>query len=631
MKSSAVSPDKRVRALELRDEALASIERKDYPAARDVLMQSLQTQPTAEAYDSLGMVYGLTQRIDEAAVAFEKAIRLNPQYDKAYANLAELVLSQGHILHAVDYYILAMRANPRQRAYRIIFLNLAKNLHVKSFNNELKDVFTECFEIEGLSFDGLALVWADLLRLDPLWKPLFKAADKNYETFRKTLASAASRKALTDPYFILGLGRYIVPRLPFENLARCMRRFLLEDYRTDDRLLSPEQRIALATGLARHSLLTEYIADTTPEEAQIVAALKKKAETDAPAMADPELTTLLACYAPISELASAPRIAAALASASAEDPALANFVNDHIDDWLAQQEIRKSIPSITPINDATSQKVREQYEAFPYPRWNTVAGGLYDEELEARFRKGKPQILVAGSGTGQEAIEAALSFPNAEVLGVDLSLSSLAYSIKRAKDLGAKNIAFRQGDILGLGALDKKFDYIASSGVLHHMKDPAAGLKILVALLKPDGLLRLALYSRLAQRHLIDARGVIAEKKYAPTSEGIREFRRAAPDILNEGVFKDISSYRDYYTLSECRDLLFHVQERQYTVPQLKSFLGDEGLRFLRFYLQPMVVNRYKKLNPQDAETGNLDLWDKFEQDNPDTFKEMYRFWCVKA
>ena len=42
---------------------------------------------------------------------------------------------------------------------------------------------------------------------------------------------------------------------------------------------------------------------------------------------------------------------------------------------------------------------------------------------------------------------------------------------------GIKNIEYLQGDILDLGKLQKKFDLIESSGVLHHMEDPFKGLK----------------------------------------------------------------------------------------------------------------------------------------------------------
>tara|TARA_B100000787_G_scaffold93930_1_gene69343 strand:+ start:154 stop:381 length:228 start_codon:yes stop_codon:yes gene_type:complete len=68
---------------------------------------------------------------------------------------------------------------------------------------------------------------------------------------------------------------------------------------------------------------------------------------------------------------------------------------------------------------------------------------------------------------------------------------------------GFKNIEYMQADILDLGNLDKKFDIVESSGVLHHMDDPMAGWKVLTDCLKPAGLMNLGLYSELARPHIV--------------------------------------------------------------------------------------------------------------------------------
>ena len=40
----------------------------------------------------------------------------------------------------------------------------------------------------------------------------------------------------------------------------------------------------------------------------------------------------------------------------------------------------------------------------------------------------------------------------------DISLSSLAYAIRKTDELGIKNIEYVQSDILNLNKIDKKFD-----------------------------------------------------------------------------------------------------------------------------------------------------------------------------
>ena len=102
--------------------------------------------------------------------------------------------------------------------------------------------------------------------------------------------------------------------------------------------------------------------------------------------------------------------------------------------------------------------------------------------------------MIAGCGTGNHSI-IATRYKNANILAVDLSLSSLAYAKRKTEELGYKNIEYLHADILDLNKLNKKFDVIESSGVLHHMKDPIAGLKVLVDILEPHGFLKLGLYS----------------------------------------------------------------------------------------------------------------------------------------
>ena len=66
-----------------------------------------------------------------------------------------------------------------------------------------------------------------------------------------------------------------------------------------------------------------------------------------------------------------------------------------------------------------------------------------------------------------------------------------------------------QADILDLELINQKFDIIEGSGVLHHRKNPLAGWKVLANCLKPTGLMRIALYSKIARRNIIKTRDEI--------------------------------------------------------------------------------------------------------------------------
>ena len=130
-------------------------------------------------------------------------------------------------------------------------------------------------------------------------------------------------------------------------------------------------------------------------------------------------------------------------------------------------------------------------------------------------------ILVAGCGTGSHILSTS-RYKNSKIVGVDLSLASLGYAKRKVEELGIKNIEFLHADILQLNMLDKKFDIIESAGTLHHMKNPIEGFKILYDLLKPDGFLRIGLYSDIARKHVVEAREIIKKRNIVSSIENIK-------------------------------------------------------------------------------------------------------------
>ena len=251
---------------------------------------------------------------------------------------------------------------------------------------------------------------------------------------------------------------------------------------------------------------------------------------------------------------------------------------------------------------------------------------LYDFKItEVR----RPEILIAGCGTGQHAIETAARFKNSNILAIDLSLSSLAYAKRKTDELSVKNITYMQADILDLRQLNKKFDIIECVGVLHHMNDPMVGWRILTDCLKTGGLMKIGLYSELARQHIIKIKEEIKKLGIGSSSIEIKCFR----DIImqsSERRHKHILNFSDFYSLSELRDLLFHVQEHRFTIPQIKDHIDKLGLSFCSFTSKE-IISRFKLRNGQKEDVYNLDKWEAYEEANPRTFIEMYQFWCQKV
>jgi SAM-dependent methyltransferase len=239
-------------------------------------------------------------------------------------------------------------------------------------------------------------------------------------------------------------------------------------------------------------------------------------------------------------------------------------------------------------------------------------------------------FLIAGCGTGQQSILAAQKFGDRHMLAIDLSLSSLCYARRKSRELGL-DIEYGQADILELAPLDRQFDVIECAGVLHHMADPYAGWKALLALLRPDGFMKVEVYSALARRPINAVRAWIAEKGIDAGAAAISAFRQELMPSGDPDIRTAILNSEDFFTTSACRDLLFHVQECGMTLAGMEAFLRRNGLHLIGFELDDAILDAYRRRFPDDAAAANFGNWAAFEADHPGMFAGMYKFWIWKA
>ena len=162
------------------------------------------------------------------------------------------------------------------------------------------------------------------------------------------------------------------------------------------------------------------------------------------------------------------------------------------------------------------------------------------------------------------------------------------------------------------------------------MKNPTLGLKVLLEILKPKGFLKLGLYSKYARKEILKARELIKEKDIKPSVDEIRSFRN---DVLNGEIkqLNEITNWSDFYSTSMCRDLCFHSHENCYSLIEIKKMLKVSNLEFLGFTLSKEIKDKYQRDNKDIDSLKDLELWDKFEKLNPNSFREMYQFWARKS
>jgi ubiquinone/menaquinone biosynthesis C-methylase UbiE len=267
------------------------------------------------------------------------------------------------------------------------------------------------------------------------------------------------------------------------------------------------------------------------------------------------------------------------------------------------------------------------------PRGGSAVGvdGYYRQRfarapIQPQGDKDEVDVLIAGCGTGQHSIRVAQQFRNAQVLAVDLSLTSLSYAKRKTAELGLSNIEYAQADIMQLGGIGRSFDVIEAGGVLHHLADPVAGWRVLLGLLRPRGYMQLGFYSEIARQSVVAGREFIAEKGYSPTAQGIRQCRQELMSGANAAHFAPLLTMNDFFGTSPCRDLLFHVQEHRYTLLQLQQIIYTLGVRFIGLNPPAGIDRQYLARFPDDPAQTDLNHWHTFETENPDTFIGMYQF-----
>ncbi len=254
------------------------------------------------------------------------------------------------------------------------------------------------------------------------------------------------------------------------------------------------------------------------------------------------------------------------------------------------------------MSDATDQRLESQYEAYPYPKRDprdeakrlVVGSPSHIREIDhwvfgaSRSASRPLTALIAGGGTGDATIMLAhqmtsLARPG-HVTWLDRSAAALAIAQARGQARRLTNISWERGSLLdladsGLGP----FDYIDCCGVLHHLPDPAAGLRALRSVLAPNGGIGLMVYAphgRTGVYMMQDALRRLASCDAAP-QQRLDVARRVMKHLPDTQWLRHNRNFDDHINGGDAGlyDLLLNPRDRAYTVPDLSGLLGQAGLR----------------------------------------------------
>ena len=126
------------------------------------------------------------------------------------------------------------------------------------------------------------------------------------------------------------------------------------------------------------------------------------------------------------------------------------------------------------------------------------------------------------------------------------------------------------------------------------------GLGKLYNHVQPCGFMKIGLYSDLG-RQAVRAAQQLAGQWKQDTTEGIRDFRHRIMGLDEIAKSYKLTCFTDFFSLSGCRELVFHSREHAFTLPQISHMLEELGLRFIGFELEVHpFMQRYKTQFPND-------------------------------
>ncbi|MGV1006233.1 MAG: class I SAM-dependent methyltransferase [Candidatus Nanopelagicales bacterium] len=246
-----------------------------------------------------------------------------------------------------------------------------------------------------------------------------------------------------------------------------------------------------------------------------------------------------------------------------------------------------------------ADRVAQQYQKWTYPEpiqnleaWLANGWQWFDPSHAHRVLwpdrtpRADLDILIAGCGTNQAAVFAYTN-PAAKVVAVDVSQPSLDHQ-KFLKDKYAlKNLELHLLPIEELPTLGKDFDLAVSTGVLHHMDEPKAGMKAIADVLRPDGVAAIMLYARNGRAGVELMQAVFRDMGLRQDEESLQMVKAAVASL---GPNHPLRSYMtiapDLNFDAGVVDTFLHGRDRSYTVDDCLDLVSSAGLVFQDWFLR---------------------------------------------
>ena len=251
--------------------------------------------------------------------------------------------------------------------------------------------------------------------------------------------------------------------------------------------------------------------------------------------------------------------------------------------------------SESPLADVVSS----QYERWMYPQpildmrgWLANNWQWFDPSHSHRLfwpdrdYKADMEILVAGCGTNQAAVFA-FTNPQARIVAIDVSQPSLDHH-KYLKDKYAMtNLELHRLPIEEVCSLNRDFDLVVSTGVLHHLAEPKAGMKALAGCLRPDAVIAIMLYARYGRIGVEMLQGVFRDLGLRQNDPSVLMVKDALATLSQDHPIRSYTAVApDLQFDAGLVDTFLHGRDRSYTVDDCLDLVASAGLTFQDMFLK---------------------------------------------
>jgi SAM-dependent methyltransferase len=279
-------------------------------------------------------------------------------------------------------------------------------------------------------------------------------------------------------------------------------------------------------------------------------------------------------------------------------------------DPVAAQYEQWSYPE--PLTDLTTvpfQSPDHHFKDLKELYWAYWPCAPYREDLD---------ILVAGCGTVAAACYAYL-YPAARVVGIDISAASLAHEEFLQKKHGLANLSLRQCRVEEASSLGADFDFIATHGVLHHLTDPAAGLRALGGVLRPEGVIAVMVYARYGRAGVYMLQDLFRLLGLEQKPESVQVVKEALGALsADHPVRRYLRLATDLNSAPGLVDTFLHQRDRPYTVTECLDLVREAGLSFQgwdenSFYYPDAQIPANHPFHAVISKLQGPDLWQAME------------------